>query len=205
MKLTEEQTDALTEVVNIGVGRAAASLSQLIDERIKLSVPSIQTCSLAELTEYVRRGQEPLDTLVAQDFHGVTNGRSLLGFTRSSSIKLAQILAGCDEDMDELDSDLCGILEEVGNIVLNAVLGSFANMMGTSLSYTVPELHTEASIESLIIGRISSSDAGEECILVADANFDVARLQIDGSLVIAFELDGIDVMLSRVINAPSST
>jgi len=204
MRLNEVQTDALTEVVNIGVGRAAASLSQLIDERIKLSVPNIKMCNLAELTEHIRGGQERLDTLVAQDFSGVTNGRSLLGFTRSSSIKLAQILAGCTDEMDELDSDLCGILEEVGNIVLNAVLGSFANMMGTSLNYSVPVLHTEASIESLITGRLPSSDTDDECILIADAHFEVARLQIDGSLVIAFELDGIDVVLSRVINAAST-
>ena len=39
---------------------------------------------------------------------------------------------------------------------------------------------------------------------MADAHFDVARLHIDGSLVIAFELDGIDVLLSRVIHEPSS-
>ena len=50
MQLSSSQLDALAEVVNIGVGRAAASLSELLGTRIELSVPQIQIKSKLEST-----------------------------------------------------------------------------------------------------------------------------------------------------------
>jgi chemotaxis protein CheC len=41
MSLSPDQIDKLTEIVNIGFGRAAASLSSLVQQRILLSVPEI--------------------------------------------------------------------------------------------------------------------------------------------------------------------
>jgi chemotaxis protein CheC len=38
MNLTAVQEDALTEVINIGFGRAAASLSKLTGQRVQLEV-----------------------------------------------------------------------------------------------------------------------------------------------------------------------
>lgn len=201
MKLTTEQSDAITEVINIGVGRAAASLSQLVDERIELEVPRIQMCNLKELSDHIQAREERLDTLVSQDFGGVVNGRSLLGFSRTSGIKLAQIIGDGDTSHDDLDLDLCGILEEVGNIVLNAVLGSLANMMETTLTYSIPELHTESMIEKVIAGRLPNIDDDDERILLADAQFGVSRLKIHGSLVVVFELDGIEIVLSTIMGS----
>lgn len=40
--LTDLQRDALLEIFNIGVGNAANSMSQLINEEIRLSVPKLQ-------------------------------------------------------------------------------------------------------------------------------------------------------------------
>ncbi len=205
MKLTTEQSGAITEVINIGVGRAAASLSQLVDERIELEVPRIQMCNLKELSDHIQAREERLDTLVSQDFGGVVNGRSLLGFSRTSGIKLAQIIGDGDTSHDDLDLDLCGILEEVGNIVLNAVLGSLANMMETTLTYSIPELHTESMIEKVIAGRLPNIDDDDERILLADAQFGVSRLKIHGSLVVVFELDGIEIVLSTIIGSNATS
>ena len=41
MELTIEQKDALTELINIGYGRAAAALSELTGYRITLEVPRV--------------------------------------------------------------------------------------------------------------------------------------------------------------------
>lgn len=41
LELTAMQIDALTEIVNIGVGRAASSLSDIIGAHILLKVPDV--------------------------------------------------------------------------------------------------------------------------------------------------------------------
>ena len=51
MNLTALQEDALTEVINIGFGRAAASLSKLTGQRVQLEVPQIAMCPLDELSD----------------------------------------------------------------------------------------------------------------------------------------------------------
>ena len=53
MSLSPDQIDKLTEIVNIGFGRAAASLSSLVQQRILLSVPEIRICSVEELPAYL--------------------------------------------------------------------------------------------------------------------------------------------------------
>ena len=52
MILTDEQQDILTELVNIGVGRAAASLSELVGKRIDLNVPKLVICDPETLNTY---------------------------------------------------------------------------------------------------------------------------------------------------------
>ena len=49
--LTPEWLDALKEIVNIGVGNAATALSQLIDNKIMMTVPVIDVLPFGELSE----------------------------------------------------------------------------------------------------------------------------------------------------------
>ena len=53
MILTDEQRDALLEVINIAFGRAAASLSELTGQRVLLTVPKAAICPIHELVEKI--------------------------------------------------------------------------------------------------------------------------------------------------------
>ena len=50
MNLTAEQQDALIELINIGFGRAAASLSELTGHRVQLEVPQVTMCPIDEMS-----------------------------------------------------------------------------------------------------------------------------------------------------------
>jgi chemotaxis protein CheC len=190
--------DILTEVVNIGMGKAADSLSQLIGERICLSVPGIVVCEPEELSRILGERSELLDTSVVQEFEGSVSGRAVLAFPRASGVKLGQVLAGLDETPGELDLDLSEILEEVGNIVLNGVLGSIGNMLDTGLAYSVPRLYKATDVRQLV-----TSPAGEECTartqLLADTRFEVSSRRISGSLLIMFGLGSIETVIAAAL------
>ena len=51
MFLTENQSDALTEVINIAFSRAAASLSELTNHRVLLEVPKVSIHPIHELKD----------------------------------------------------------------------------------------------------------------------------------------------------------
>jgi len=200
MSYTSEETDVLTEVVNIGVGRAAASLNELIGERIELSVPQVTLCTLSEIQGNVREDRGELDTSIIQDFDGPTSGRAVLAFPGSSALKLGQILADLDEEPTELDFDLRDVLNEVGNIVLNGVLGSLSNLLQGNLRYTVPKLSTETSFWELVQRHLARDENGETPVLIADARFQVAARNIGGSLILLFDCGGIQAITDSLLN-----
>jgi chemotaxis protein CheC len=49
VQLTELQTDAVTELINIAFSRAAASLSDLTHDRVDLEVPAVSAHPIKEL------------------------------------------------------------------------------------------------------------------------------------------------------------
>jgi hypothetical protein len=118
----ELQVDAITELVNIGVSRAALSLRQLVGEEVILTVPSLAICSRAEAADMVSRGQSGLLVAVRQAFEGSFAGRALLIFPETNSLEFIRAVAGRQfslEDVVELEQEA---LAEIGNIVLNSSL-----------------------------------------------------------------------------------
>jgi chemotaxis protein CheC len=78
--LTELERDALGELANIGVSRAAGSLRKLVGQQVLLSVPGAdvvtQKTAIAAIGE--REGEDLI--AVAQDYTGPFSGRALLIF-----------------------------------------------------------------------------------------------------------------------------
>ena len=56
-ELSEIERDAISEIANIGVSRAAASLRQMVGEQVLLSVPAVNIVSRSEAAEPGRRRQ----------------------------------------------------------------------------------------------------------------------------------------------------
>lgn len=193
MEFSQEQIDALTEVFNIGVGRAAASLGDLLGTRIELRVPQIQIKPCLESQE--------AGLAILQSFEGGVSGTALLAFPTDSGQQLAKLLGGYGPDDDLPAIELSGILSEVGNIVLNGVLGSFANMIETDLTYCVPDFFVDHPLEDLV--QNSSSNATPDSIVVADTNFSVLSENISGSVVLAFELGSLKSLLARLVEPTS--
>lgn len=201
MILNEEQLDALTEIVNIGVGRGAASLHSLVDQKIELRVPRVRVCDLTELQAVLDRGEEPVDTSVVQGFYGAITGRAMLAFPRKSGVELAKLLAEDDTDAEALEFDLAGILEEIGNIVLNGVLGSLANVFADDFQYSVPELCMGSASQALTRDVSAPAMGSRPTCLLADARFELAESRIGGSLLLAFNSGELSTLLDNLLES----
>jgi len=198
LKLTSDQSDILSEIVNIGIGRAAASLSDLVGKKIDLFIPHITLSSVEELNSHFPSLSGTPKTMVLQEFSGKLSGRAILAFPQKSSLQLAQILGELDSEPEELDLDLCGILTEVGNIVLNGVLGSMGNLLESNLEYTVPELAFTNNLVELLTQTDMSENSDNVLVLLADARFHVAESEINGSLIIVFKIGDIQNAIDQL-------
>jgi chemotaxis protein CheC len=180
LEFSGDVLDVLTELVNVGVGRAASSLSDLVNCRIELSVPSIQ---LSRSCELKFADQNSPSTVVVQGFSGELSGRAALAFPHESSLTLAALLSGVDVLESELDVELSGVLLEVGNILLNSLVGTLANEIQQQLDYTLPSLYSGPTSWQRLY--LTEGDDDED-LLVADVHFRVQSREIQGSVVIVF-------------------
>jgi len=190
--LTNDQTDALTELINIGIGHAAASLNSMVGHHIQLHVPRVY---LAHRTMMMQQFHTDFcDTSsVLMKFSGVFGGSTALIFPKESAEILVACLTGETKDSSVMDELKSGALTEVGNILINGVMGSISNMLQTTLQYSVPD-YIEGSLDRLI-------DIGEEAgssILVAETIFNVHDLHVKGSIVLFFHVSSFALLLQKL-------
>lgn len=198
MTLHPDHEDAIKEVVNIGIGRAAATLSELMGTRIELALPHVAIGAATGPRGLMSRlgpAAAPPLVAIAQDFSGPCSGRAALVLPLPCGIRLARILGGVEGGTDELDIELCGILTEVGNIMLNGVLGSLANALDAWLAYGVPRFY--GALEPALLAQADAAGDGRG-LMIADAHFQVRQSEIRGSLVIVFEGGSLEAILKTV-------
>jgi chemotaxis protein CheC len=192
--LNPDQVDALTEIMNIGVGRAASVLNEMIESRIRLKIPSIKVIPLKELgAEIGDIGEEKLST-VQLGFKGLFSGTTALIFPTESAAALVSVLTGEEEDSPDMDALRVGALTEVGNIVVNGVMGSIGNILEQHLDYSVP-VYVEKNVNHLISGLEQNNEA---VVLVGKTRFNIEELHVDGDILLFFEVGSFDVLLKAV-------
>ena len=137
--LNELQLDALTEMVNIGVNRAAAGLREMVGEQVHLSVPKV---TLVTRDNAIAALAETEANLVGihQVFEGDVTGRALLIFPDTKSLELVRAVTGGELPLEEIIELEHEALAEIGNIILNGCLATMANMLQRNLKMSLPEI-----------------------------------------------------------------
>ncbi|MDH5599100.1 MAG: hypothetical protein OEY34_08245 [Cyclobacteriaceae bacterium] len=181
MNLEEHQRDALREIVNIGVGKGAALLAEMMGLSVKLNVPEIDILSFSEVPKYFNTIHDDEVFSVSLNFQGKYKGLSQIIFPKKSGKKLAKIISGDTSDSNN-HALVIEILNEVGNIVLNGVMGSFANILKTPLNYDTPSSF-EGEINQL--SKILTTNWSFDKALICKANFDISSDErVTGDIII---------------------
>ena len=138
--LNELQLDALTELVNLGVSKAAANLREMVGAQVHLSVPTVELVTRGRAIAILAERESTNLVAVHQVFEGDIGGRALLIFPETKSLELVRAITGGDlplEDIIELEQEA---LAETGNVLLNSCLATIANMLHRSLKMSLPEV-----------------------------------------------------------------
>jgi len=137
--LNELQLDALTEMVNIGVNRAAAGLREMVGEQVHLSVPNVALVSRDQAISTLAATEASL-VGIHQVFDGDVTGRALLIFPDTKSLELVRAVAGSEMSLEEIIELEHEALAEIGNIILNGCMATLANMLQRNLKMSLPEI-----------------------------------------------------------------
>jgi chemotaxis protein CheC len=193
MVLTDSQNDALTELINIGYARAAGALSTLTGHRVTLAVPKVSVHDIDNIAP-VLRTVLPNDVItVNQVFSGPVSGNALLLLDGDAASMLSHLLADFPSGPGTLSRDEREVITEVGNILLNACLAVFGNLLKVHVRFSVPHLHVER-VEEVLRSMVIGDEELDEAMMV-HTRFHVRANDVSGYLVILVGVTSLDRLM----------
>ena len=196
MKLTERQRDALSELINIAFARTGAALSDLTGHRVLLNPPEVAVYRTAELRGALAKFVPGDVASIHQVFAGPVAGDALLLLNYAGAVHLTDLLTDEQKPSNFLDESAREVLTEVGNILLNACLGMFGNLLKVHVTFSVPRLHLE-TLDELIAS--TTTDKGEmHYALVVYTAFQIRDSSVKGFLVIVLSVASLDRLIQEV-------
>lgn len=196
MKLTERQSDALSELINIAFARTGAALSELTGHRVMLEPPAVAVYRTAELRSALAKFVPGDVASIHQVFAGPVAGDALLLLNYAGAVQLTDLLTDEHNPSEYLDESAREVLTEVGNILLNACLGMFGNLLNVHVTFSVPRLHME-TLDDLIESTTSDKTEMHYALVVYTA-FQIRHSSVKGFLVIVLSVDSLDRLIQEV-------
>jgi chemotaxis protein CheC len=194
--LGELHRDALGEIFNIGVGRAAASLSLVVREEVGLSAPSVRLCRPEEAREALLGAEFRQFSAVTQRYSGAFDARAMLVFPETNALEIVRLMVGAAnltiEELSEFEQEaMC----EIGNIILNACMSALADMFRIELEGTLP-VHRFGDSAAILDTDDLPADAESRVVLLLQVDMFISRRHINGHIVFLLSVTSLSRMLS---------
>lgn len=185
---TDEQRDALQEVLNIAMGQAGNSLARILDTFISLSVPRIRLVNVDEVTTAVidMVGIRTEVTAVRQAFFDDLRGEAIVIYGQRGCKDLADLM-GYPAKMDPATET--ELVLDVTNVLVGAILNGITETLGTEISYSAPSMIAESTPVEKIMdpNQLSWSHA-----LLLEVNYSIEKRDFKSHLLLLMTEDAID-------------
>jgi chemotaxis protein CheC len=194
--LSEDQKDAVTELVNIAFSRTAAALSELTGNRVDLTVPDVSAHPIDGLLPALNQFVRGEVATVHQIFGGPVSGDAFLLLDIAGAARLVDLLADAGAPTTQMGASAREVLAEVGNILLNACLGVFGDLLQVRFTFTVPRLHLD-SLGSMLGSLEIGGDDIRHALLIG-ARFRVRASEVTGCMVMVLGVTSLDLFIEAI-------
>lgn len=194
--------EVLKDFFDKGIDRSAAILSEVINKRIQLSVAEVRLLDVKYSKYELKSCLNDIinGTIMGSEifFNENSQGKANLIFPAG---KMREFINLCLQEADEdyyqdlkftdIDFD---VIKEVGNIVLNAILGEIGRCTAIKFEYTLPEmrLFNDTDIENSIGNKEYPH------ILILHITFSIEDFEMQGAIIINLTLKTLDEILEKI-------
>jgi len=197
LELTELRRDALGEIFNIGVGRAASSLSLVVKEAVDLTAPSVAVCAPEDAYKTLLGTEFSHLSAVSQEFSGPFETVAMLVFPESHALEIVRLMIGANdfspEEISEYEQEaMC----EIGNIILNACISALADNFGVEISGGLP-IHRFGTPEKLVRDSLHNNHE-TPLLLLLKVSMSIKQKSIDGHIVFLMSISSLKSLLQHV-------
>jgi chemotaxis protein CheC len=194
--------DILKELFNISVGKAADMLSEIINKKIVLSVPNVEIFDIKDnedkLVKYLPPVLDGTLMISSISFEKILTGKANLIFPIEKMRTFINLCLNNEEnsyEMDFTDVDF-DIIKEIGNIILNCIIGEVGNFLSINLTYTLPEVKVFNTIDF----NKDIERSKYNYILLLYITFMIDGTEIEGAIIIDLTLKSLNELMKKVDN-----
>lgn len=190
--LTEDQRDALQELMNVAMGQAADQLARLTDTFVVLSVPRIHSASSlsdAQLPDAL--GGSGVVDVTRQSFLGQMRGEAFVCFGCHGADQLADLMGYDEHDIQQREE----LMLDVTNILSGACINSLAQQFEIPVSYGAPSVFSRHASFQAAIG--AKSLQGHRA-LIMEIRFEVEACEFTCDLLLCIAEETVGSVLAVI-------
>lgn len=189
--LSEVQIDAFMEILNIGIGKSADVLYKVTGKKVVLDLLQVvQITSADTLKKEISMSDSLERSSVDMSFKGEFSGNAHLVFSTRDAGKLVSLFIGEESNEFEMNSLVKSSLMEIGNIVLNSLVGTIGNIFKSQINYSMPVYSDQNEMDEIFVSQIEKN-----MTLLAKTNFTISEVDIVGSFIFFLEISSKDRFL----------
>lgn len=141
--LSAQQSNTIEEVLNIGLGRAAMSLSSIVGDEVLLNASDIHLSNIntGQALDMIKKATTGNLVSVSQHVAGDIEALALVVFSECDAIEVVHRMILKNASVEMATDYEHEVMSEVCNIILNACISAMASMMHLSLESYLPVHH----------------------------------------------------------------
>ena len=196
-ELSELHLDAIREVASIGSGNAATALSNLLNQQVKIDVPSVKLMEFNEAME-ILGGPETIACGIMVRLTGDMNGIILylqeLDFINVVLSSVFDKTVGSYEELGEMETSA---LIEIGNIGISSYINSLTAFVGMDVQLSVPAFCINMA-GAIITVPMATFGYESNKIMLLDGNFRCGGQAVSSKLLLVPDVSSLNELLKRL-------
>jgi chemotaxis protein CheC len=191
------ELDILREIGSIGTGNAANSLSQMLDQEVRITLPEVRIMGYNEAIEWIG-GPEAITAGVLVQLSGEING-ILLSVQQMEFVNLIldSILGTPIESYDQLTELESSTLVEVGNIMISSFINALSGLANIAIRPTVPAFTVDMQGAILTV-PMAAYGGQSDYIMTIGGNFICNHKQVPCRLLLSPDIRSLNFLLGKL-------
>lgn len=168
LSLSSFELDILKEIGNIGAGNAATALSNLVNRKIEMNVPSAQIVTFDEMME-LAGGIDRVVAAVYLEISGDVSGNMFFVLpVERASLFIQQMLGSNEYSLEKppYSEMALSAFQELGNILAGSYLSALADFLHMNLTPSVPAVSIDMFGAIISFGLIEISQVSDYAIVI---------------------------------------
>lgn len=187
--------DALQEIINIGGGNAATSLSKLIERKVEMEVPTLEIMEYDQIYQKIRKEDEVVKAVLMNLIGDEEYGVFLFVANPANAEKLAQMITpnGVELTNELIDS----AVSEIVNILVHSFMTAIMKIIDIKMVSTVP-IMAEDMFGSIISSVYMEQEQYDQQILIIKNEYYSLGHKIEGSLYFVPKPGVLELLLQQL-------